>query len=167
MAMALEYQTSLPGKAACFELFQSTGWNAGYQITEDQYFEAVRNSWHIVAAYDGEQLIGLGRVLSDGMVHALIVDMMVLPPYQGRGVGGEIMRRLLERCEARRIRDVQLFAAKGKAGFYKRLGFVERPADAPGMGLHPAAQAWIDRPAEGSDQGAKDAANRPDRSREP
>jgi hypothetical protein len=32
-----------------------------------------------------------------------------------------------------RIRTVKLFSARGKAGFYRHLGFAERPPDGPGM----------------------------------
>jgi hypothetical protein len=40
---------------------------------------------------------------------------------------------LLDRCERAGIRDVLLFSAKGKAGFYEQFGFVARPDEAPGM----------------------------------
>ena len=35
--------------------------------------------------------------------------------------------------ENNQYRDIQLFCAKGKAGFYERFGFLPRPQDAPGM----------------------------------
>jgi predicted N-acetyltransferase YhbS len=47
------------------------------------------------------------------------------------------MRRLLERCRAAHIRDVQLFCARGKVPFYSRLGFIARSEDAPGMDFRP------------------------------
>jgi GNAT superfamily N-acetyltransferase len=89
----------------------------------------------MVAAYDGGRLVGSGRIVSDGVFHGLIVDVIVLPEYQGKGIGTAIMERLIECSRAQRIRDVELFCAKGKAAFYERLGFRARPADAPGMDL--------------------------------
>ena len=86
-----------------------------------------------MTAYCEGRLAGTGRVISDGVLHALIVDVIVPPEYQGRGIGTSIMERLIERCRAARIHDVQLFCARGKAPFYRRLGFVNRPADAPAM----------------------------------
>jgi GNAT superfamily N-acetyltransferase len=78
-------------------------------------------------------LRGSGRVIADGVLHALIVDMIVLPSHQNRGIGRAILSRLVERCRAAGIRDIQLFCARGKSGFYERCGFIARPADAPGM----------------------------------
>ena len=91
----------------------------------------------LVAAYDGGRLVGSGRIVSDGVFHALVVDVIVLPEYQGQGIGTAIMRRLVEGARARHIRDLQLFCATGKAAFYEKLGFQPRPraADAPGMDL--------------------------------
>ena len=98
--MTIEYRNAGLEKAACIELFGSTGWNRVYGLTEAEYFEAMRQSWHVVGAYDGEQLVGLGRIISDGQLYALIVDVIVLPQYRGIGVGTTIMEHLLERGRA-------------------------------------------------------------------
>jgi GNAT superfamily N-acetyltransferase len=79
--------------------------------------------------------VGTGLVLSDGAMHALIVDVIVLPEMRGHGVGTEIMKRLVARCREAGILQIQLFSARGKRGFYERLGFVARPDDGPGMEL--------------------------------
>ena len=106
-------------------------------MTPDELHEAACHSWRIVCAYDGDDLIGAGRILSDGVFHALIVDVIVLPAFQGRGVGTAIMQALLRECRDSRIHDVQLFCAAGKAPFYRRLGFRERNPEAPGMDYRP------------------------------
>jgi N-acetylglutamate synthase-like GNAT family acetyltransferase len=59
----------------------------------------------------------------------------VPPSHQRRGIGSEILARLLEKCTSAGIRDVQLFSAAGKSGFYEKQDFKERAADAPGMQL--------------------------------
>lgn len=133
--LVIRYNEVLPDEQAYFDLFESTGWNAGYRVTPGELREALERSWHMVQAYDGMLLVGTGRVISDGKLHALIVDVVVLPEYQGRGIGTDIMLRLLERCRLHGIRDVQLFSAPGKAAFYEELGFAARQQDAPGMEL--------------------------------
>ena len=133
--MRIDYRQEIPAEAEYFELFESTGWNAEYGLSPRQLREAINGSWALIAAYDGGRLIGSGRIVSDGVFHALVVDLIVLPQYQGQGIGTAIMRRLLDCARAKRIRDVQLFCAKGKAEFYQKLGFRARPADAPGMDL--------------------------------
>ena len=45
------------------------------------------------------------------------------------------MNRLITRCREADVLQFQLFSARGKRGFYERLGFVARPDDGPGMEL--------------------------------
>jgi predicted N-acetyltransferase YhbS len=59
--------------------------------------------------------------LGDGVDAAYLCDVALLPSHQGRGLGDEIVARLLER--ARGHRKVILYAVPGKEGFYKRFGF--------------------------------------------
>lgn len=58
---------------------------------------AIENSWYSISAYNKEELIGYGRVISDGVHHALIVDLIIAPKYQSKGIGSEILRRLLKK----------------------------------------------------------------------
>jgi len=129
----IEYRTVPPDKTEFFRLFETTGWNGEYRLNPEQVHEAVLASWHTVSAYDGARLVGFGRMICDGIVHALILDMIVLPEYRGRGIGTGILTRLVECCREVGIRDIQLFSAKGKAGFYEKNGFSRRSDDAPGM----------------------------------
>ena len=126
-------ENQLPDKQAFFELFESTGWNEEYGLVSDEIFHAIEKSWYMVSAYDDVRLVGFGRVLSDGKLHALITEMIVLPEYQGRGIGREVLKYLTDICQAHKIRDIQLFSAKGKAGFYEKYGFSRRPEAGPGM----------------------------------
>jgi GNAT superfamily N-acetyltransferase len=133
--MTVRYVEANPGVEDYYRLFLTTGWNEEYGFTPEELGAAIARSWQVVSAYDGDRLVGTGRVISDGIHHALIVDMIVDPSYQGLGIGRAILKRILDRCQRHRIRDVQLFAARGKAGFYQRHGFAARPAEAPGMQL--------------------------------
>jgi len=131
--MEITYSNTLPAKDEYFLLFESTGWNEGYQLDAEGLREAIGKSWYLVSAYRDDHLVGFGRVISDGVLHALIVDLIVLHGYQGNGIGTRILDELTDRCKARGIADIQLFCAAGKAGFYEKHGFVRRPSDAPGM----------------------------------
>ena len=129
----ITYKATLPDKHQFARLYATTGWNATYQLSDDELFHAISSSWYVIGAYDRDSLVGSGRLVSDGISHALILDLIVLPEYQGQGIGSSILRQLIAHCEAHQMRDIQLFSATGKAGFYKRFGFEERPPDAPGM----------------------------------
>ncbi len=129
----IAYREALPDSEAYFRLFSSTGWNDEYGMTAAELARAIATSWYAVSAYDGDELVGFGRIIADGVHHALIADLIVLPTYQRQGIGSAILQRLLAHCHAHHIHDIQLFCARGKEGFYRRHGFVPRPAEAPGM----------------------------------
>jgi len=129
----IELSEQLPDKDEYFSLFVTTGWNGEYGASPDDLERANQNSWLTVSAYDGDRLVGFGRVVTDFVLHAMIFDMIVLPDYQGQGIGTQILTRLVHRCLEHGIRDVQLFCAKGKRAFYEKNGFYARFDDAPGM----------------------------------
>jgi ribosomal protein S18 acetylase RimI-like enzyme len=103
--------------------------------TVEQLYIAISNSWHIVSVYHDQKLIGFGRIISDGIYQSFICDVMVHPDYQNQGIGTKIIKNLVEECQKAGLHVVQLFCAKGKQDFYKKLGFCERDSEAPGMSL--------------------------------
>ena len=131
--MPIEFRPEIPASHEFWELYQTTGWNEKYRLSPDELMQALRSSWYELSAYDGERLIGFGRLVSDGVLHAMIYELIVLPEYQGWGIGGELLGKLVERCHEAGVRDIQLFCARGKRAFYEKRGFVARPDDAPGM----------------------------------
>ena len=131
--MAINFRTEMPPQERFLDLFQTTGWNDTYHLSPQELFRAVSINWFAVSAFDGERLVGFGRVVSDGVLHAMIYEMIVLPEYQRQGVGAQILHLLVQKCLDANIRDIQLFCARGKRGFYEKYGFIARPDDAPGM----------------------------------
>ena len=129
----LIFNNSLPDRQTFYELFITTGWNDKYQLNTLQLFQALTNSWFLVSAYENENLVGFGRIICDGVVHALILDLIIHPDYQNTGIGGKILDKLVEKCKQHQIRDIQLFCAKGYTGYYEKRGFKKRPDNAPGM----------------------------------
>ena len=131
--MKIDFRSEMPSQEQFWDLFQTTGWNDTYQLSPNNLFQAVSSNWFAVSAFDGDRLVGFGRVASDGLLHAMIYEMIILPEYQGRGIGAQILHMLIQQCLVANIRDIQLFCARGKRGFYEKYGFVARPDDAPGM----------------------------------
>ena len=129
------YKGSAPGAQEYHDLFVSTGWTRVIQVSADDLMIAINNSWYWITAYEDDKLVGVGRVLSDGLLYALICDLIVLPGKQKHGVGGGILSRLTKKCKEAGIKRVWLFAAPGNSLFYQRNGFVARPTNAPGMQL--------------------------------
>lgn len=133
MRAMISYSSDPPDPDAYLRLFETTGWNEIYSQTAEALWGALNASWFVVFAQEGEALVGAGRLVSDGVQYAVIFDMVVAPSHQGRGIGSEILRRILARCDEAEIRDVLLFAATGTAEFYAQHGFEPRPMIAPGM----------------------------------
>ena len=125
--------TSLPTQHKYFKLFETTGWNKEYKLTSKELYQSIQNSSYCISAYENNKLIGFGRMLSDRIAHAVLFDVIVLPEFQRNGIGSKIMEKLLEECRKNKIRDIQLFCASEKLGFYKKFGFEVRSEDGPGM----------------------------------
>lgn len=131
--MSIVYETQLRTIDGFWNLFETTGWNNEYHLTKENLAAALRNSWFEVAAYDGNRLVGYGRVVTDGLLHAMVYELITERDYRGKGIGSEVLSRLVKECRRAGIRDIQLFCARGMRGFYEKRGFRARDCEAPGM----------------------------------
>ena len=82
--------------------------------------KAFLNTYKVVTAWDGDKIIGAGRMLSDGVCYGWIHDFAVLPNYQKKGIGRNIMSELMHGNESLLI---GLTSAFGAEEFYYKLGF--------------------------------------------
>ena len=84
--------------------------------------------------------IGIGRVIWDHGYVMYIADIIVIPEYQGNGLGRVIMEQVMdfihEQLKPGYKFMVSLCSAKEKEEFYKKFGFVVRPNDDVGSGMH-------------------------------
>jgi ribosomal protein S18 acetylase RimI-like enzyme len=94
---------------------------AGMSYSDSEvHKKAFNNSYITVFAFDAENLIGFGRAISDGVYQAAIYDLAILPEYQGKGIGKELLKKITEsipNC------NYILYAAPGKEGFYEKSNF--------------------------------------------
>lgn len=84
--------------------------------------KAFANSMFQCFLLDRDRLVGAGRALADGVDCSYICDVSVHPDYQGRGIGREIVSKLLEFSAGHR--KIILYACPGKEDFYRKLGFM-------------------------------------------
>jgi ribosomal protein S18 acetylase RimI-like enzyme len=79
------------------------------------------NSRYKCFVFENSNLIGVGRALADGIDCSYICDIAIHPSYQGMGLGGNIVKKLVALSQAHK--KIILYANPGKEGFYKKLGF--------------------------------------------
>jgi ribosomal protein S18 acetylase RimI-like enzyme len=120
------------------EEYQGLRRAAGWLDVETEAIETgLQNSLFSVCVILKNKVIGCGRVIGDGGIYFYIQDVIVLPEFQGKGIGRRIMDAIMEylKSHARNGAFIGLMAAKGVSKFYERYGFKRRASDAPGMFL--------------------------------
>ncbi|MDE2990471.1 MAG: GNAT family N-acetyltransferase [Chloroflexota bacterium] len=105
-AHSIEYRETAEG----LEASQLAGFFVDWlrQPTPEAHLDILHGSGHVVVALDeqSDQVVGFVTAISDGVLSAYISLLEVLPEYQGRGIGSELMRRLLEQTEGLYMVDV-------------------------------------------------------------
>lgn len=110
----------------------SVGWhNHEATIVE----RSLQNSLYSVCAIERDRVVGFGRVVGDGYLYFYLQDVMVLPDYQGRGIGYKIAEKIHNYVLsiAQPGTFFGLMAAAGAASMYEKFGFQRRPDTMPGM----------------------------------
>lgn len=107
-------------------------------FSEEQQKKTIQNSLYTVTAVEQEQTIGMGRLIGDGLYY-LIVDVVVHPQFQGKGIGSQIIDMLLQYVDKETPvggrSSVQLIAEKSKEDFYIKKGFKLIPHEYCGSGM--------------------------------
>jgi len=110
-------------------LRESTAW--GVQPSEKQVEAGLKNTLLSVTAVHNGKVIGMGRLVGDLFMICYIQEVVILPEYQGKGVGRAIIEELLAYIGDNAVPNTYvtagLFAAKGKEGLYEKFGFIIRP----------------------------------------
>ena len=85
------------------------------------------NSLYAVQVFDGGNVVGMGRVIGDGGLFCQVVDIAVLPAYQGQGLGKRIMAALDAWLTANVPASAYVsLGADGDAKYlYQKFGFVD------------------------------------------
>jgi GNAT superfamily N-acetyltransferase len=113
------------------DLYRANGWSSADK--PEQLHQALVASHSLISAWDDARLVGLGNAISDGHLVVYYPHLIVHPEYQGRGVGREIMRRLMQRYNGF---HQQMLVADGRAlDFYRKCGF-ERAGQTESMWIY-------------------------------
>lgn len=104
----------------------ATYWCPG--ISRERVERAFRSSTVVVGAWDGDQLVGVARAVTDTVRFAYLADVYVDERCRGRGVGREMVRALLAHPALADVDSTYLLTLDAH-GVYERLGFALAPSD--------------------------------------
>lgn len=112
-------------------LYQANEWSSASK--PELLLKALQGSHALVSAWDGDILVGLGNAISDGFLVVYYPHLLVLPAYQGKGVGTAIMNILKQKYAAFHM---HMLTADGRAvDFYEKCGF-QRAGDTQPMWIY-------------------------------
>lgn len=111
-------------KDEILRLYSEVGWTA-YTENMAALEEGYKNSLLVLAAYEGDELLGIIRAVGDGCTIVFVQDILVFPGHQRRGVGTALLKAVLDRYPD--VRQVELVTdnTPKTVAFYKSLGFSE------------------------------------------
>lgn len=105
------------------DLFMAVGWSDSDRIITpsmmDNFNVPFINATIVLSAWADDKLVGCVRVLSDRMFRSVIYDLAVMPAYQHKGIGKE----LVSRCVKYYPNSEWLLTTETAVGFYEKLGF--------------------------------------------
>jgi choline kinase/predicted GNAT family N-acyltransferase len=90
--------------------------------------KALKNCVSFSIRHNG-RMIGYARVFGDLVYYWSIWDVMILPEYQGYGLGYELMKVVLDYIKKFPYIKIFLFSAEGKENFYSQFGFKKTRAN--------------------------------------
>jgi GNAT superfamily N-acetyltransferase len=125
----------LPTPEEYQRLVEAVGWSSN--APPDRGGRVLAGVRKGVVALDGDQVVGTGLEMGDGASLAYLRDIIVVPAWQGRGVGTRIVQALLDIIR-RTDHDgmlVTLFTGQHLAEFYENLGFRGPDGGLYGMSL--------------------------------
>ncbi|MBQ3919443.1 MAG: GNAT family N-acetyltransferase [Oscillospiraceae bacterium] len=121
--MEIEYLSHLKKPDDAIELYKALEWYQLSGYTDDDIAKA-NESFYSCYAYDGDKLVGLGRVASDGLIAAVMSGICVRTEYRKHGIGAEIVRRIVEYCQTGLYKlNVQIFCEDSLIKWYEGMGF--------------------------------------------
>ncbi|WP_459335495.1 GNAT family N-acetyltransferase [Arthrobacter sp. TMS2-4] len=105
-------------------LYGAVEWLA-YTKDPDNLQRALEGSSTLVAARDGETLVGLARVVSDGASICYLQDILVRPSHHRRGIGRALAERALEQYPHVRQKVLITDDEPQQKAFYEALGYTQ------------------------------------------
>ena len=118
-------------------LYRQAGWWSQGPFDPEHVLRIVTGSHCFVLALDGQEIVGMGRAISDRVSDAYLQDIVVKQGFRGQQVGQRMVQALLERLKADGLVWIGLTAEGGSHTFYRACGFNPMAAAVPMLKLMP------------------------------
>ena len=130
----LTYSDDVPGVEEFCAMRERTGLTPN---TPEAASKGLAGTCFSVCVRDGDTLVGMGRVIGDGGCFYQVVDIAVHPDYQRRGIGYQIMDRLMTALKdnAPESAYVSLIADGPAKHLYEQFGFKDTRPKSIGMAM--------------------------------
>jgi ribosomal protein S18 acetylase RimI-like enzyme len=89
----------------------------------DALRRSFEQSQHVAIARDGERVVGMARLLSDGVCNAYLVDVWTASSHRRQGIAARMVRQLVDAVPGQHV-GLQTDDAQA---FYESLGFRPQP----------------------------------------
>lgn len=101
--------------------------HCGEGPTLEQTKLAMEHTLFRISIYDGKKIIAMARMIGDIGLDYYIKDVVVIPEYQGKGIGRLLIDELLKFIKENGIKNTDIFvelcAMPDKIPFYEKFGF--------------------------------------------
>jgi len=101
------------------KLYSTNNWSSANK--PEILYKALFNSHTLISAWDGEKLVGLANAISDGYLVVYYPHLLVLPNYQGKGIGKQLMEVMCKKYSS--YHQQMLTSDINAIEFYKTCGF--------------------------------------------
>jgi len=96
----------------------------GWDRHDEDYPAAFQRYWATVSGFDPSgSLRAWCAILSDGVRHAVLLDVIVHPDYQRQGVGTALVARAIQHIQVHGISIIHVDFIPEHAPFYEQCGF--------------------------------------------
>lgn len=109
-------------EADLLSLYNDANWMA-YTNNPDLLQQAVSNSLYVLTVWENHKLVGLIRLVGDGLTIVYIQDILVLKSHKRRKIGSLLLQKALEKYKNVRQKVLLTDDNEETRGFYEARGF--------------------------------------------
>jgi ribosomal protein S18 acetylase RimI-like enzyme len=112
----------IPDAEAICSLYEDANWSS-YTNDIPRLMDALKNSLPVISAWDKNRLVGLVRVVGDGITIVYIQDIIVLKAYKRKGIGTRLIKEVCNAYKPVRQKVLLTDDTQETRSFYESLGF--------------------------------------------